>query len=315
MNTIAKPPAAATAESPSSFRPAAWPLRYIRLEGNTWPARSGVERKRPVLLLHGWLDNSLTFVKLAPELTGLSDIHAIDMAGHGCSGHRPAGQNYLLMDYVADLAELVETCFCDAENSRVTLVGHSLGGIVSGLYAAAFPERVHKLVMIDSLGALTRSAEDTVPQLRKAIRKRLAGSGKPVVYPDIETAAKAREGGLSPLSPEAALTLTPRNMKPEGKGYIWRTDSRLRHPSSLMMIEEQAAESLKAIQAPTLFIKAEEGLLVKHRAYLEKRLEVIDKLEVVQVPGGHHCHLEGDVSPVADAINTFLVDESSLVKT
>lgn len=287
----------------------AWPLRAIRIEGNTWPATAGADNKRPVLMLHGWLDNSLTFVKLAPELTGLADVHAADLAGHGHSGHRPPGQNYMLMDYVADLAEWVDTYFCDSDEAKVTLVGHSLGGIVCSLYAAAFPERVHKLVMIDSIGALSRPVDETIPQLRKAIRKRLSGSGKAVVYPSIAAAAKAREGGLSPLSPEAALTLTPRNMKPAEEGFVWRTDPRLRHPSSLMMTEDQVRAALQSIEAPTLFLEAQEGLLAKHSAFLEGRCNSVDKLKIVKVPGGHHCHLEGDVRPVADAINRFLTDE------
>lgn len=295
--------------STTVFRASVWPLRYIRLEGNTWPARSGAISNRPVLMLHGWLDNCLTFVKLAPELTGLADIHAIDMAGHGHSGHRPAGQNYLLADYVADLAELVETWFCETEDSQVTLIGHSLGGIVCAMYAAAFPERVRKLVMIDSIGAMSRGAEETIPQLRKAVLKRLAGSGRAVSYPDIETAARAREGGLIPLSPEAALTLTRRNMSSASEGFVWRTDPRLRHPSLVMMVEEQVLASLKAIKAPTLLIKAEKGLMAQHKSYLGKRVKVIEKLEVIQVPGGHHCHLEGDPRPVAEAINRFLADE------
>jgi pimeloyl-ACP methyl ester carboxylesterase len=298
-----------TAGEITPFRASAWPLQYICLEGYTWPAQAGAAKKRPVLMLHGWLDNSLTFIKLAPELTNLADVHAVDLAGHGHSGHRPAGQNYMLMDYVADLAEWVDTYFCDSEEARVTLVGHSLGGIVCSLYAAAFPERVHKLIMIDSIGAISRPVNDTIPQLRKAIRKRLAGSGRAVVYSSVADAAKAREGGLSPLSPEAALTLTPRNMKPEGEGFVWRTDPRLRHPSSLMMTEEQVGASLQAIEAPTLFLEAEDGLLIKHRRYLEDRCNKMDKLTVKPVPGGHHCHLEGDVRPVANAINRFLADE------
>ena len=306
MNDIAKPPEAI--RSMTVFRETEWPLKNLTLAGLTWPAESVSDGTPPVLMLHGWLDNSLSFIKLAPALAELSEIHAVDMAGHGQSGHRPAGQSYLLMDYVADLAELVETHFAESGQATVDLVGHSLGGIVCALYAAAFPEHVRKLVMIDSLGAISRPAEETVPQLRRSIKKRLTGSGRHTVYTDIETAAKAREGGLSPLSPEAALTLIPRNMKLKAGGYIWRTDPRLRHPSPLMMDEEQVLASLKAIRTPTLFVRAEKGLLAS-RGGLDERSDAISSLEIAHVPGGHHCHLDGDTGPVAEAIKHFLINE------
>nr|WP_246166687.1 alpha/beta hydrolase [Marinobacter salinexigens] len=296
-------------DAPSGFRETEWPLRNITLSGLTWQGQNATRPAgRPLLMLHGWLDNSLTFAKLAPQLTEQCDVHAIDMAGHGHSGHRPAGQSYQLMDYVADLAELIEEHIHEVDPTPVDLVGHSLGGIVSALYAAAFPENVRKLVMIDSLGAISRPVSETIPQLRKSIRKRISGSGRQVVYPDVETAAKAREGGLSPLSPEAALTLIPRNMKRKADGFVWRTDSRLRHPSPLMMTEEQVYASLKALQTPTLFVRAEEGLL-SYREGLDARADAIPHLEIANVPGGHHCHLDGNTAPSIEAIRTFLSND------
>lgn len=307
MNSMSKPANAVAASA--DYRETEWPLRNITLSGLTWPGQAANQLSgRPLLMLHGWLDNSLTFDRLAPALTNRGDVHAIDMAGHGHSGHRPAGQSYQLMDYVADLAELIEEHIHEVEPTPVDLVGHSLGGIVCALYAAAFPENVRKLVMIDSLGAISRPVSETIPQLRKSIRKRISGSGRQVVYPDIATAAKAREGGLSPLSPEAALTLIPRNMKPKADGFVWRTDSRLRHPSSLMMTEEQVYASLRAIQTPTLFVRADEGLL-SYREGLDARADSIPNLEVANVPGGHHCHLDGNTAPVSDAVRAFLANE------
>lgn len=289
-------------------RESEWKLRHITLAGLSWQACPDVHENTPILMLHGWLDNSMTFVKLAPALTGLGPVYALDLAGHGHSGHRPEGQNYLLMDYVADLAELVERYFQETSDGRVNLVGHSLGGIVAALYAAAFPERVRNLVMIDSLGAMSRPVSETIPQLRKAIKKRIAGSGRQVVYPDIETAAKAREGGLSPLSPEAALTLIPRNMKPVDNGFVWRTDPRLRHPSPLMMTEEQVTASLAALETRALFVRADEGLLA-YRKDLDERASAIANLQITNVPGGHHCHLDGETGYVADAVRHFLGNE------
>lgn len=284
-----------------------WPLQYITLAGLSWPGEAQAQTtKTPVIMLHGWLDNSLTFTGIAPELTSLAPLHAVDLAGHGHSGHRPLGQNYQLMDYVADVAELIEEHFSGAE--QVDIVGHSLGGIVGALYAAAFPDRIRRLVMIDSLGALSGSAEQTVPQLRKYIKKRMSGSGRSAVYPDVVAAAKVREGGLSPLSHEAALTLIPRNLKPDSGGFIWRTDARLRHPSPLMMTEAQIQSTLEGVQVPTLLVRAEDGLL-KNRQGMESRVRAISSLQIANVPGGHHCHLDGDIRPVADAVRNFLEKE------
>ncbi|WP_336366605.1 alpha/beta fold hydrolase [Marinobacter sp. C2H3] len=286
-----------------------WRLKAIRLAGLSWPCAGEPVKPVPTFMLHGWLDNCLSFCKLAPALAALSDVHTLDMAGHGKSGHRPAGQSYLLMDYVGDLAELVDRYVTDvgpdAGDGRVDLVGHSLGGIVASLYAAAFPERVRRLVMIDSLGAISRPVEETVPQLRKALRKRLAGSGRAVTYPDLATAAKAREGGFIPLSHESSLTLVARNMTQTDDGFVWHTDARLRHPSSLMMTEPQVRAVLSAIETPSLFVRAADGLLASRKG-MNERVDCLKGLTVATVPGGHHCHLEGDTSVVDQVVADFL---------
>ncbi|MAB53623.1 MULTISPECIES: alpha/beta hydrolase [unclassified Marinobacter] len=283
-----------------------WSLKHIDLAGLHWPAATASETW-PVLMIHGWLDNALSFARLAPALAGNRDVYSLDMAGHGRSGHRPEGQGYQLMDYVADLAELVETHFKDSPKGQIDLVGHSLGGIVSVLYAAGFPERVRRLVMIDSIGPISRKPDEVIDQMRKSIIKRMTGSGKAVVYPDIELAAKAREGGMIPLSPEAARMLVTRGMKSSGDGFVWQTDPRLRHPSMIMMDEAQVTACLKKVVTPTRFLRATQGLLAS-RPELDSRLDAIANLDVVAVPGGHHCHLDGNVEPVIDAVRGFLDD-------
>ncbi|PXX91969.1 alpha/beta hydrolase [Marinobacter vulgaris] len=290
----------------ASYREINWSLNHITLAGLHWPAAS-TPTDCPVLMIHGWLDNALSFARLAPELGGHRHVYALDMAGHGHSGHRPPGQGYQLMDYVADLAELVEIHFRGAPEGRVDLVGHSLGGIVSVLFAAAFPERVRRLVMIDSLGPISREPEEVIGQMRKAITKRMTGSGKPVVYPDVAAAARAREGGMIPLSPPAARMLVARSMKQSGEGFVWRTDPRLRHPSMIMMDEAQVTACLKKVVTPTRFLRAEKGLLAS-RPELGSRTNAIAELDLITVSGGHHCHLEGDIGPVVDAVRGFLDD-------
>ncbi len=68
----------------------------LRFAAQQWGDESG----RPVLALHGWLDNSASFTPLAPQLRGLNII-ALDMAGHGQSCHRPGSAPYNIWEDVA----------------------------------------------------------------------------------------------------------------------------------------------------------------------------------------------------------------------
>lgn len=62
-------------------------LPHIELAAHLFGPEDGL----PVIALHGWLDNANSFARLAPRLEGLR-IVALDLAGHGHSGHRPPGQ-------------------------------------------------------------------------------------------------------------------------------------------------------------------------------------------------------------------------------
>ena len=75
-----------------------------------------------------------------------------------------------------------------------------------------------------------------------------------------------------------------------------------------MMTEDQVLASLAAIDTRVLFVRADQGLL-SYRKDLDKRAEAIAHLQIVKVPGGHHCHLDGETVPVVTAIRQFLENE------
>jgi pimeloyl-ACP methyl ester carboxylesterase len=101
----------------------------------------------PVLLIHG-LSNSiehwlLNIDALAEEHT----VYALDLIGHGRTD-KPLTRSYGL----PDLARFV-IGFMDAVGiQRADLIGHSLGGGVALVIAETSPERVRRLVLVDSLG-------------------------------------------------------------------------------------------------------------------------------------------------------------------
>ncbi|SFR46567.1 Pimeloyl-ACP methyl ester carboxylesterase [Marinobacter daqiaonensis] len=282
-----------------------WPLKSLTLAGLHWPCSRPEGKTTPVLMLHGWLDNCLSFYRLAPRLRDTGDLWAIDHAGHGLSGHRPPGHSYLLADYVSDLAELLETHF--PEHESVDLVGHSLGGIVALMFAGAFPEKVRRLVMIDSLGPLSKAPEEAVGQLRRGIHKRLTGSGQSAGYASVDEAARLRGRGRNPLSPEVAKVMLSRNLEQGSGGLRWRTDPRLRHPSVMMFTEEQVMAFVESVTARTLLIRAEHGLLANFDRW-QDRYNALPDVRSLDIDGGHHCHLDGDISPVASGIRSFLAE-------
>jgi pimeloyl-ACP methyl ester carboxylesterase len=117
-------------------------LPHIELAAHLY----GPEDGQPVIALHGWLDNAASFSRLAPLLPGLR-IVALDFAGHGHSDHRPPGASYAIWDYAHDVLQVAEQFGWQ----RFSLLGHSMGAIVSVLLAAAMPERIERLALIDGL--------------------------------------------------------------------------------------------------------------------------------------------------------------------
>ncbi|MCG6658722.1 alpha/beta hydrolase [Halomonas campisalis] len=256
------------------------------------------------LALHGWLDNAASFTRLAPLLVERLGIRvvAIDFSGHGQSHHREG--DYALWDYCHDLLDAAD----ELGQQRLTLLGHSMGAGVACLTAAALPERVERLMLIDGLGAVTTAAADAPAQLRKGLRASRRPRSPAPRYPDSETAVAARvAGGVTPIDAETAAPLVQRNLRHEAGGHVrLRTDGRLLWPSPLRLSPEQALALLGAIRCPVLLVEGEGGILgERERAVAARR--ALGSLTRRVLPGGHHLHLEpAAVAGVAEAIVAWL---------
>ncbi|XP_017057875.2 probable serine hydrolase, partial [Drosophila ficusphila] len=114
----------------------------------------GSRTERPILAIHGWLDNLGTFDRLIPLLSDHSGILCIDLPGHGRSSRLPPGVHYNVYDYVFIIPRVMK----EFGWSKVSLMGHSLGGVVSFMYAAMSPDTVDLIISLDVL--LPRRVED-----------------------------------------------------------------------------------------------------------------------------------------------------------
>lgn len=265
-------------------------LSWGRLNAPTW------------LALHGWLDNAASFTRLAPRLAEVLDIRivAIDFRGHGHSKHAPVGSDYALWDYCHDVLDAMDTLGIE----QVSLLAHSMGAAVACLVAAAMPERVARLTLIDGLGALNTPAEETANQLRKGLIAYRRPHSRPPRYADIESAVAARvAGGVTALDSVTAMPLVERNTEATADGYVQMcTDSRLLKPSLVRFTPEQVLAQLACIQAPVLLIEGEQGIL-GGREWAEQARQAVNDLTRHVLPGGHHLHLEPKaVAAVAEVV-------------
>lgn len=273
-------------------------LPHIELAAHLYGPEDGV----PVLALHGWLDNAASFARLAPRLEGLR-IVALDFPGHGHSEHRPEGAGYALWDYAYDVLQVAEQFGWP----RFALLGHSMGAITAVLLAAALPERVSRLALIDGLMPYTSEPDEAPVKLGEALRARLAlGAKRKPVYAETERAVAARMKGVGAVSREAAELLAQRGLMPVPGGYTWRTDSRLTLPSSLRLSQAHAQAFVRALKCPVCLVLAEQGML-NVQPHLQPLLDEMS-FEVHRLPGGHHLHLDDEAGAqrVADCFNTFL---------
>ena len=125
-------------------------------------AEQGEPGGEPVVFLHGYTDSWWSFSRLLPLLAGEQyHTYALDQRGHGDSERPESG--YAPDDLAADVV-----AFLDAVGvPRATLVGHCMGGFVAARVAATYPERVARLVLLNS--AVT-PANDATLGLQEEIR-------------------------------------------------------------------------------------------------------------------------------------------------
>lgn len=112
----------------------------------------------PLLLVHGITSSSRTWKKITPRLAEKFTVIAPDLLGHGRSA-KPHG-DYSLGAYASGIRDLMVAL----DVPKATVVGHSLGGGIAMQFAYQFPDRVSRLVLVDTGGI----GKEVNPALRAA---------------------------------------------------------------------------------------------------------------------------------------------------
>ena len=258
-------------------------LPHLALHAQVW----GDATLPPLVALHGWLDNAGSFARLAPRLAARYRVIALDLPGHGHSDHLAAGASYHYLDYVQLVLAAADALRLD----RYSLLGHSLGAGIAALVAAASPERIERLLLIEGLGPLGDDGSHTLQRFRDALAPR-GDNGKPLrVFRDISQAVSARSM-VSGLPAELARPIVERGLIETEGGWRWRSDPQLTRPSATRLAESQIHALLRGITAPTALLLAQPATSYLPSASMQARADCVANITVNHLDGGHHLHLE-----------------------
>lgn len=122
---------------------------------NTFEINRGASQT--IVMVHGMLTNmSVFYFKMVPELAKYFHIVLYDFKSHGLSERCETG--YDLVSLSDDLIGLLDILNIPKAN----IVGYSYGGLIALKTAMLHPERVEKVVIIDTPDPLTATSPETL---------------------------------------------------------------------------------------------------------------------------------------------------------
>lgn len=189
------------------------------------------------------------------------------------------------MDYVADLDDVI----AQTARGELVVVGHSMGGSVSGYWAGTRPEKVAKLALLEGLGPPDMANMDGPIRTAIWIDAQSAARGKHKVLPSVEAAAEKLRAKDPLLTAESARELAAAGTRPIEGGVTWKHD-----PLHLTMGPypyrlDTAIKYWTRITCPTLIVDGADSQLnlpIAERAM--RRAHFANHRHVV-IPGAGHA--------------------------
>ena len=210
----------------------------------------------PLLLVHGGKDHCRSWDWVAERLSKDWHVIAPDLRGHGDSDWSPDG-NYTQFSYVYDIAQLIH----QMQLEPVTIVAHSMGGMVCSRYAALYPEKVQRLVLIEGLGlspkmVAEQSAKPRHERMLNWIEQKRTASGRQIKrYPTLEEAYQRMKTENSFLTEEQARYLTEQGSSQNEDGsYSWKFDNYLNISTGIDIPDAELRGLWERISCPTLLL-------------------------------------------------------------
>jgi pimeloyl-ACP methyl ester carboxylesterase len=270
--------------------PAGHSLRYYE-----WPGTGP-----NLVLLHGSSSYGLQWEWVADHLSDRLHVYALDQRGHGDSG-RPDGE-YSAEEYAQDVHQLVDTLRLD----RIVIGGNSLGGRVSQVFAAEFPEQC--IAVILAAVHLSNFYHDR-QRMAAVLESACSMLHSPTEFASRDEAVAFLKGSRGDRETEASLNhRIEHNMDRVGDGYRVKYDT-VRVAQGLTHMAKDLRAYAARVTCPVLVMRSTTGSELSP----EKAAEITALWRhgrTVDVDSGYMLHLQNPAATAA-AMNAFIESVSA----
>ena len=253
----------------------------------------GADGDRPFVMLHGIHGQAREWDRLAEAVRATHRPLAPEMRGHGDSARNPSGQ-YSILEYVADLGKFVASL----RLGPVSMMGHSLGGIIAIALAAMNPDAVERLIVVDI-------GPDMGDEGLNSIRES-AGS-RPRVFADLDSAFRWASEKNSLADESEMRHRLEHGLKSGTDGLEWRYD-----PAVDSILDSAGGdgsamlwELWSSITQPTLIIRGDQSdLLTSETAH--QMASRAQNASPVEVPNSGHLAPVDNPDFFCETVREFL---------
>lgn len=272
-------------------QPAASASRFVEAGGLRLHHLDYGTAGRPAMLCaHGGAAHAHWYDFVAPGFSADYHVRSLDHRGHGDSAWaEPPAYSY--EHYASDVAKVVEKL----DLRDFVLIGHSMGGMISLVYAANHPGRVSRLIIVDSRLKITA---DFVAESHNFGTRQ----GRSYATRDELVARYRLRPTGTTAAPEIIRYLAQNSARQQADGS-WRHKF-----DRNVYIKRKFVDSLSCwnrIRIPALLVKGEHSRRITPQIYAEVKARC-PHLELTEVPNSYHHVMLDNPSGFVHAVKTFL---------
>ena len=247
-------------------------MRGLRFHFRDWPSKR-LNAPR-LVLLHGFTGHARSWNPFAEAMTVRYRVLALDQRGHGETGWA-AADRYSIDDMINDLESFVQALGLQ----DFTLVGLSMGGLVTMEYAGRCPKALAACVIVDIGPNIDRSGSSRIQTSVQAVDTFASRE---------EAFAVARAENSRPPEVLHRQRSDASLMRTETGRWTYRYDRALRTPGNLRMRDPETAwRSCAKIEAPTQIVRGELSDILSPQI-AERMVRTIPDARLVTVANAGH---------------------------